>query len=258
MYMSLNNGRAARELLAAYNANTLFSKKLGGAIATDDAYAVQFDLLTLREAAGEALAGWKVGLTSVAMQRQQGVHEPCLGHLLVSGQRPAPATFDFDSLHGPGFENELCVLLGKPLEGADVSLADVTHAIESIAPALEIIERRSALGADFPLAIAGNAQQHAYVTGAFIPFRGDVDLAGVEAVVSINGVEQELATGAEVLGTPLESIRWLAGKLAGFGRRLEAGTLVMSGSFTRQYNIAKGDRVKTIFGPFGAATAQFK
>ena len=192
------------------------------------------------------------------MQRQQGVHEPCLGHLLVSGQRPAPATFDFDSLHGPGFENELCVLLGKPLEGADVSLADVTHAIESIAPALEIIERRSALGADFPLAIAGNAQQHAYVTGAFIPFRGDVDLAGVEAVVSINGVEQELATGAEVLGTPLESIRWLAGKLAGFGRRLEAGTLVMSGAFTPQYNIAKGDRVKTIFGPFGAATAQFK
>ena len=42
MYMSLNNGHAAQELLAAYNANTLFSKKLGGAIATDDAYAVQF------------------------------------------------------------------------------------------------------------------------------------------------------------------------------------------------------------------------
>ena len=57
MYMSIKNSHAARELLAAYNANTLFSKKLGGAIATDDAYAVQFDLLTLREAAGEALAG---------------------------------------------------------------------------------------------------------------------------------------------------------------------------------------------------------
>ena len=108
-----------------------------------------------------------------------------------------------------------------------------------------------------PLAIAGNAQQHAYVTGAFAPFKGDVDLAEVEAVVSINGVEQELATGAEVLGTPLESIRWLAGKLAGLGRRLEAGTLVMSGSFTRQYDVAKGDRVETSFRPFGAATAQF-
>ena len=43
MYMSIKNSHAARELLAAYNANTLFSKKLGGAIATDDAYAVQFD-----------------------------------------------------------------------------------------------------------------------------------------------------------------------------------------------------------------------
>ena len=51
--MSLKNGHAARDLHAAYNANTLFPEKLGGAIATDDAYAVQFDLLTLREAAGE-------------------------------------------------------------------------------------------------------------------------------------------------------------------------------------------------------------
>lgn len=255
--MPLTNDNAARQLHAAYDANTLFAKNLEGTIAADDAYAVQFELLTLREAAGEALAGWKVGLTSVAMQRQQGVHEPCLGHLLVSGQRPAPTTFDFDTLHGPGFENELCLRLGKPLEGPDVSLAHAADAIDSIAPALEIIERRSALGADFPLAIAGNAQQHAYVTGAFVPFQGDVDLAEVEAVVSINGVEQELATGAEVLGTPLESIRWLAGKLAGFGRRLEAGTLVMSGSFTRQYDIAKGDRVETVFRPFGAATAQF-
>ena len=256
--MSLSPNNAARKLHAAFDANASFPETLSGAIATDDAYAVQFELLTLREANGEALAGWKVGLTSIAMQRQQGVHEPCLGHLLVSGQRSAPATFDFDTLHRPGFENELCLRVGKPLEGTDVSLADAAHAVESIAPALEIIERRSALGTDFPLAIAGNAQQHAYVTGAFTPFQGDLNLAGVEAVVSINGIEQEHATGAEVLGTPLESIRWLAGKLAEFGRRLEAGTLVMSGSFTRQYDIAKGDWIETTFGPFGSAMAQFK
>ena len=255
--MPLNNDDAARQLHAAYDDNTLFSETLCGTITTDAAYAVQFELLRLREAAGEVLAGWKVGLTSIAMQRQQGVHEPCLGHLLVSGQQPAPATFDFDSLHKPGFENELCLRLGEPLEGTDVSLVDATHAVESIAPALEIIERRSTLGADFPLAIAGNAQQHAYVTGAFTPFEGNVDLAKVEAAVSINGVEQEFATGAEVLGTPLESIRWLAGKLSEFGQRLEAGTLVMSGSFTRQYDIAKGDRVETVFRPFGAVTARF-
>ncbi len=89
--MSLSPNNAARKLHAAFDANALFPKTLSGAIATDDAYAVQFELLTLREANGEALAGWKVGLTSIAMQRQQDVHEPCLGHLLVSGQRPAPA-----------------------------------------------------------------------------------------------------------------------------------------------------------------------
>ena len=101
--------------------------------------------------------GWKVGLTSTAMQAQQGVHEPCLGHLLQSGQRPSPARFDFDALLSPGFENELCIRLGQAIESADPSLDDVAEAVEAVAPALEIIEKRSPFGADFPLALAGNA-----------------------------------------------------------------------------------------------------
>jgi len=249
---------AAQLLHAAYQANAVFPDTLEDALTVDEAYEAQFQLLNLREGAGEKLVGWKVGLTSVAMQRQQGVHEPCLGHLLASGHGTAPAAFAFDTLHAPGFENELCLRLQSPLHGNDVSLEDAAAAIGAVAPALEIIEKRSNLGADFPLAIAGNAQQHAFVTGAFVQYSPGMDLAAVEASVKINGETMETATGAEVLGTPLQSIRWLAGKLAQFGRTLEAGTLVMSGSFTKQYAITRKDRIETTFNGIGMAAAEFK
>lgn len=248
---------AARALHAAYLENAMFPDTLANTLSLDDAYAAQFHLLALREDAGETLAGWKVGLTSQAMQRQQGVHEPCLGHLLVSGQRPSPAAFAFDDMRGPGFENELCIRMAAPLDGGDHDLAAVAAAIDAVAPALEIIEKRSALGADFPLAIAGNAQQLAFVTGPFVPFSPDMDLRAVVATVTVNGQAMETATGAEVLGTPLHSIRWLAGKLAEFGHRLEAGALVMSGSFTKQYAIKRGDAVTTTFDGIGSAAATF-
>jgi len=247
----------ARLLHAAYEENALFPESLQDTLNIDDAYDAQFELLNLREDAGETLVGWKVGLTSVAMQRQQGVHEPCLGHLLASGHRTAPASFAFDELRAPGFENELCLRLDTPLQGAEITLDDVAAAVGAVAPALEIIEKRSPFGADFPLAIAGNAQQHAFVTGAFVPYAPDMDLATVEATIRVNNEVAETATGAEVLGTPLQSIRWLSGKLAQFGRRLEAGTLVMSGSFTKQYAIAKGDHLETAFDGIGAAAAGF-
>ena len=256
--MALKSEDVATSMHAAYQENSVFPDTLHNMLSIDAAYAAQFDLLKRREDDGEKLAGWKVGLTSVAMQQQQGVHEPCLGHLLDSGHRTAPATFSYDELHAPGFENELCLRLKGPLQGSELTLDAVAAAVEAVAPSVEIIEKRSVFGSDFPLAVAGNSQQHAFVTGEFIPFSPAHDLAAVEAVVSVNGDKVESAMGTEVLGTPLQSIRWLSGQLAEFGRQLNAGTLVMTGSFTKQYAIAKGDRIETSFDGFGSAAAVFK
>ena len=64
--------------------------------------------------------------------------------------------------------------------------------------------------------------------------------------------------GGEVLGTPGASSAWLANKLAEFDRALLAGMRVMSGSFTRQYGLAAGDRVDSRFAPLGAVRAEFR
>jgi 2-keto-4-pentenoate hydratase len=105
--------------------------------------------------------------------------------------------------------------------------------------------------------LADNAQQKAFVTGPTTPL-GVVDLAAVKLELSVNGLVQERALGEEVLGSPVASIAWLANKLAQFGRRLEAGTRVMSGSFTKQYNVNPNDVVEARFEPIGLVSAEFR
>ena len=75
--------------------------------------------------------------------------------------------------------------------------------------------------------------------------------------VFINGQRVDHAVGSEETGHPLGAVAWLAKKLAEFGRRIEAGHRIMSGSFTKQYPISRGDSIETRFTPFGAVRASF-
>ena len=222
-----------------------------------EAYRVQLGLLDRYVASGDRHAGWKVGLTAKAMQEQQRVHEPVFGFLLASGHRDSGAVFAFGELIRPGFENELCITMGRTLRGPRVTLEEAQAAIAMVSPSLEIVERRGDFTADLHLALADNAQQRAFVTGPAHPL-GDLDLAAVTVDVLVNDAHQERARGTEVLGTPVASIAWLANKLAEFDRALEAGARVMSGSFTRQYGLAAGDRVESRFAPLGSVRAEFR
>jgi 2-keto-4-pentenoate hydratase len=137
--------------------------------------------------------------------------------------------------------------------GAD--LATVAAAIATVAPALEIIETRGDFTRQLALALADNAQQKAFVVGTPVALAAAPDLPSVRARVSINGAEVARGTGDAVLGHPFHALAWLAGKLAEFGQRLRAGDVVMSGSFTRQFPLAAGDRVETVFDGIGSVTA---
>ena len=99
------------------------------------------------------------------------------------------------------------------------------------------------------LALADNAQQKTIVMGQATALPRSLEL--VEAKVVINDVEVATGLGTAVLGNPLNSIVWLARKLAEFGRGLKAGEIVMTGSFTRQFPLAAGDRVRVSFSGIG-------
>ena len=226
-------------------------------LSREEAYRVQLGLLARHVAAGERHAGWKVGLTSKAMQIQQKVHEPVLGFLLASGERPSGTRFQYADLINPGFENELCLTVGQTLRGPGVTTAQAQAALSAMAPAFEIIEKRGDFAADLNVSLADNAQQRFFVTGPAVAVPPGADLAAVAVEVHVNGTLAERARGGEVLGTPAASAAWLANKLAEFGLALEAGTRIMSGSFTKQYALGARDRIEARFVPVGTVVAEF-
>jgi len=232
--------------------------ELRGMLSIDTAYEVMLGLLVRHERAGGRLAGWKVGLTSKAIQAQIGLHEPVLGFLLESGHRSSGVTFELASLIAPRVENEVCITMGARLGGSEVRFEAARAAIASIAPAFEIIEQRHGATPDMALMLADNGQQKAYVTGSEVPL-GEIDLAMISVEVSVNGEVRERAPGSAVLERgPIASVAWLANKLATFGRHLEPGMRVMSGSFTRQVDITSGDTVQARFDRIGTVTAHFE
>ncbi len=223
-----------------------FPKAYFGRLSIEDAYRVQLALIQRREAAGEHQIGWKVGLTAPAIQAQFGFHEPVFGCVLetVASGAVLPAS----SLIAPGFENEICMKLGRDLPGG-ASLAEAASAVEVIYPALEIIETRGPFTEQIALALADNAQQKVCVLGEGVALPSD--LTQLTARVFVNGAEVGSGTGDAVLGNPLNSLVWLARKLGQFGRGLKAGEIIMTGSFTRQFPLAAGDKVETVFDGLG-------
>jgi 2-keto-4-pentenoate hydratase len=234
-----------------------FPAEWKGRLTIDQAYRVQLALLDRWVARGERLAGWKVGLTAPVIQEQFGMREPVMGFLLESGHRESGVTFRHAELIAPGFENELCLTVGTPLEGPAVTPAQARAAITAVQPAFEIIEGRGDFRGDPSLALTDNAQQKAFVTGPASPLPPGWEPAATTVEVLVNGAQVDHAVGSEDTGHPLGAVAWLARKLTEFGRRIEAGHRIMSGSFTRQYPIARGDRIETRFTPFGAVRASF-
>lgn len=232
----------------ARQAGSYFPPQWFDRLTIDDAYRVQLGLIARRTAAGERQIGWKVGLTAKPIQEQFGFHEPVFGCVLehVGSGHVFPA----GSLIQPGFECELCMVLAQDLPpGAD--LAAARAAVGAVHPALEIIETRGDFRGQLALALADNAQQKAFVIGDPVPLAPALDLAAVEARVWINGAEVASGRGDGVLGNPLNSVAWLARTLPAYGRALAAGDYIMTGSFTRQFPLTPGDRVRAEFSGIG-------
>jgi len=234
-----------------------YPEELRGKLTLERAYRVDLEILRRLEAAGDVHVGWKVGVTAAAMQRQVGVDEPVFGFLLERGACRSGDTLRLADLVSPAFENELCISLGLDLRGPGVTAGQARAAIATVAPAFEIIERRGVFS-ELALSIADNIQQRAFICGEAIAFDPDrLDLAAVDLEVRIGDAVVDRALGREVMGDPVNSLVWLANKLAEFDLSLQAGTRIMSGSFTRQFTIDGPVRIESRFSPIGTVHAQF-
>jgi 2-keto-4-pentenoate hydratase len=245
---------AAAEFAAARARGEHFPRAWFDRLDLDDAYRILLALVARASDGARRRIGWKIGLTTPAIQQQFGVHEPVFGCLLAEGRKQSGHLFRRDELVAPGFENELCLVFDRDL-AADATAADVARAVARVHPAFEITEARGDLTAQLALAIADNAQQKAFVLGPPRERAALPDLAAVTVAVQVNGAVVATATGDAVLGHPHNAAAWLAAKLGQFGERVRAGDYVMSGSFTRQFPLKPGDRIEASFDGIGHVAA---
>lgn len=258
--MSIDLQRAIDDFWAARQPGGRYPLEYKDTLIQADAYRINLALLERHAARGEMQAGWKVGLTAEVIRKQFGLPEPLFACLFKHGRWQSGGTWKLAAMQGPGFENELCLILGDRLQGPGVTLERAGRAVKSVAPAMEIVETRGPNSLDGMMAmIADNGQQRAFVTGPEVPFDPVIhDLGGASVEVYIDGIFQERAFGNAVMeSSPIASLVWLANKLAEFGRAVEPGEAVMTGSFTRQYKLDRPMRVEARFSPFGSAIAHF-
>lgn len=224
---------AVRRLSEAERTGTPCSpvRDLLGESDQDGAYAVQTEIITARLDAGARLVGRKIGLTSAAVQRQFGVFTPDYGVLLDDMIYADRQPVDLRRFLQPRVEAEVAFVLGRDLDQAVCTVADVLRATEFVLPALEIVDSRVA-GWDIRITdtIADNASSGAVVLGT-TPRRTDaVDLPGLGMVLERAGQVVSSGCGAACLGTPVAAVAWLAGVVARHGRPLRAGEIVLSGA----------------------------
>jgi 2-oxo-hept-3-ene-1,7-dioate hydratase len=233
-------------------------------IGMDDAYAIQNAIYRAKLAEGRRVIGWKIGLTSRAMQDALGIDIPDSGILFDDMAFDTGATVPRGRFIQPRVEAEIAFVMAKPIGGAEVTRADVLDATDYVAPAIEILDTRI-LRADPETGaarkvfdtISDNAANAGLVLGADRHAADAVDLRWTGAIISRNATVEETGLGAGVLNDPVESVVWLARRMAQYGQSIAPGHVILSGSFIRPVECPTGAEIHADFGPFGSVDIAF-
>ena len=224
----------------------------------DDAYAVQKAWVDLKLARGAVVTGYKIGLTSRAMQQVMNIDTPDFGVLLDTMHFPSGSTIRASDFLDPRIEAEFGFVMKKPLAGEDVSIEQVLDATDYVVPALELISARSTrtdpetgYTRNVFDTIADNAANAGYIPAdqGFSP--AEVDLRFSGALLYHNGEIEESGLGGAVMDHPANGICWVCKRFARHGVGLEPGQFVLSGSFTRPVAIKPGDELVADYGALG-------
>ena len=233
-------------------------------VTMDDAYAIQSALVAKKLAQGRRVIGWKIGLTSRAMQQALNIDIPDSGVLLDDMAFPNGATIPAGRFIQPRIEAEIAFVMKAPLKGR-VTRDDVLAATDYVTPAIEILDTRikricpvSGQPRKIFDTISDNAANAGIILGdnRYDPAKENLRWTG--AIVSANGTVEETGLGAGVLNDPVTGIVWLAERMTQYGQEIEPGQVILSGSFIRPLECPPGTEIDADFGPWGHVTCRFE
>ena len=252
---------AAAALLKAAHADGRAIAPLRERLARADqegAYAVQEANTRAWLAEGRRLVGRKIGLTSLAVQKQLGVDQPDFGMLFadmaVGDGEPVAA----GRLIQPKVEAEVALILGRDLTHERHTYADLIRATEYALPAIEIVDSRIAeWNIRFLDTVADNASSGLFVLGGRPVRLADVDLTACAMAMRLGDEIVSRGNGRACLGSPLNAAVWLADVMVRCGRPLQAGDIVLTGALGPMVAVRSGQRFDVAIEGLGSVSALF-
>jgi 2-keto-4-pentenoate hydratase len=240
--------RAAEALLGEHQANARF-RTLGppdGPANIPDAYDIQQRYVALLRGKHGDAVGYKVGLTSAAMQKFCGIDHPIGGVVLASRVHRSGASVKRADYGRLGLEFEIAVRIKSDVPVGPCTAKTVAPHIDGVCAAIELVDDRSAdySKLDVLSLVADNSWNAGIVLSEFVTKWPD--LPGALGRATKDGAAIGEGHGRDILGHPFNSAAWLATQLASRGEGLKAGQVVMTGAV-----------MKTVF-PEGAAGYRFE
>ncbi|HEY1972988.1 MAG TPA: fumarylacetoacetate hydrolase family protein [Pseudonocardia sp.] len=220
-----------------------------------DGYAIQRELVPLLLADGDRIVGYKVGVTSKAMQRMIGIDSPDYGPVFASTVYADGDTIPLEKFIQPKVEAEIVFVLGSRLAGPGVSPVDARRAIAGAAAAMEIVDSRiENWRIKLADTVADLASNGAVATSSRLVGLDGLDPRLIGMTITRNGELLDTGAGAAALGDPVAVVAWLANVLGQHGIALEPGHLVMTGSLHAAEPMKAGDVFRAEFDRLGPVT----
>ncbi len=259
--MAINIVETAERIIAARESRTPVDTLIDEADGPTkvDAFRVQEEVVRRRVAAGDAVAGFKLGNIAKAMQTKFGVDEPDYGYLLAGEFRPENLTIAEDGFIEPFVEVEPAFVLKKNVGGPHVTAVDIMAATDFVVPALEIIDSRVRdwnIGIYDTLADGGSSG--AVIVGGSPRKLSEVDLGDTPGEVRFGDEVKAKGNTNAVYGNPIGALAWLCRRIAEYGVGLEAGQLILPGSILAAEKLAPGHRITGSFAGWGEVSFDYE
>jgi 2-keto-4-pentenoate hydratase len=253
--------RAAQAQLAASKGEPLSDDDVAALHAYDghdlrDGLPLQLALAGLWQRGGEELGGWKIGWTSGAARDRGGPGFRPFGFVLASRILPSGSALSADQVPGGALEPEICVTIGSRLAGPDVTTEQARAAVESVAPAFEVISHRLPDSLSLAARIGNGLNNWGLVVGE--PHARDIALDSLLVEVRRDGTLLDSGvSNVERVDDPFVSLTRVTRELHAYGLALEPGQRVITGSITPGAKI-QGGRYEATFGPLGSVAVDIR
>ena len=212
----------------------------------EDAYFVQDALESVWAHKGEVV-GYKLALTSKAMQEMFGVNNSFKGNLFSKTILKGDQVISLKNYGRLGVEFELAIEIGEDFgtNSNDLTVEKCMSKVSAVYPAFELIDDRKADYSKVNLisTTADNSWKANTVLGSKSKNFSHLDFSTNDVLKTVNGNIEKSVTG-EALENPFNAVIWIAEFLSNRGLELKKGQIVMTGSTFPTYFPQQGDRLE--------------